>query len=93
MFLSVSLTFSHDKITISVQFSPSKPSHLLYLLLLSLFRDTIELCRRAEHAHVAWITVHGRTVKQRAEPVNNEAVKMVRNNIICPTLKLRYFLY
>lgn len=39
----------------------------------------MELCRRAEHAHVAWVTVHGRTVKQRAEPVNNEAVKMVRN--------------
>lgn len=40
-------------------------------------RDTIELCRRAEHAHVSWITVHGRTVKQRAEPVNNEVIKLV----------------
>ena len=40
-------------------------------------RDTVELCRRAEHAHVSWITVHGRTVKQRAEPVNNKAIKMV----------------
>ena len=37
------------------------------------------MCRRAEHAHVSWITVHGRTVKQRAEPVNNEVVRMVRN--------------
>ena len=45
------------------------------------FRDTIELCKRAEHAHVSWITVHGRTVKQRAESVNNEVVKMVRNFI------------
>ena len=43
------------------------------------FRDTIELCKRAEHAHISWIIVHGRTVKQRAEPVNNEVVKMVRN--------------
>ena len=41
-------------------------------------RDTIELCKRAEHAHISWITVHGRTVKQRAESVNNEVVKMVR---------------
>lgn len=90
MFLSLSVMI---KLQYLCNFSPSKPSHLLHLLLLSLFRDTIELCRRAEHAHVAWLTVHGRTVKQRAEPVNNEAVKMVRNNIKCPTLKLWYFLY
>lgn len=49
-------------------------------------KDTIELCRRAEHAHVAWITVHGRTVKQRAEPVNNEAVKMVKESLSIPVV-------
>ena len=42
-------------------------------------RETVELCRRAEAAGCAWITVHGRTTKQRAEPANMDAVRTVRN--------------
>ena len=38
----------------------------------------MELVRRAEHCGVAWIAVHGRTVKQRAEPASLEAIKLVR---------------
>ncbi|XP_065910905.1 tRNA-dihydrouridine(20a/20b) synthase [NAD(P)+]-like isoform X2 [Dysidea avara] len=49
-------------------------------------KDTIELCRRVEHAHVSWITVHGRTVKQRAEPVNNEVIKMVKDCLTIPVV-------
>ena len=41
-------------------------------------RKTVELCRRTEQAGCAWITVHGRTTKQRAEPANMEAIKLVR---------------
>ena len=40
-------------------------------------RQTIELVRRAEQCGVSWITVHGRTPKQRAEPASMEAIKLV----------------
>jgi len=37
----------------------------------------VELVQRAERVGVAWITVHGRTTRQRAEPANMDAVKLV----------------
>ena len=40
-------------------------------------RQTVELVQRAEQCRVSWITVHGRTPKQRAEPANMEAIKLV----------------
>ena len=40
-------------------------------------RLTVELVQRAEHAGVSWISVHGRTVQQRTEPVSLEAIKLV----------------
>ena len=40
-------------------------------------RKTVELVRRAEHCGVSWITVHGRTPKQRAEPASMESIKLV----------------
>ena len=43
-------------------------------------RQTVELVRRAEQCGVAWITVHGRTPKQRAEPASMEAIKLVSSN-------------
>ena len=44
-------------------------------------RETVEYARRAESAGAAWITVHGRTPKQRMEPVNVEAIKLVRRGV------------
>ena len=44
-------------------------------------RETVELCRRAESAGCGWITVHGRTTKQRAEPCNFDAIKIVSSSI------------
>ena len=44
-----------------------------------ILRKTVELCKQAEKAGVSWITVHGRTVKQRGEPANWEAIKLVLN--------------
>ena len=41
------------------------------------FRLTVELVQKAEHAGVSWISVHGRTVQQRTEPVSLEAIKLV----------------
>ena len=40
-------------------------------------RETVELCRRAESSGCGWITVHGRTTQQRAEPCNFDAIKIV----------------
>ena len=53
---------------------------------LSLVRKTVELVRRAEHAGMSWITVHGRTTKQRTEPVNTEAIKLVKETVSVPVI-------
>ena len=42
-------------------------------------RKTVNLVQRAERAGVEWITVHGRTVKQRTEPVDYDAIRQVRD--------------
>lgn len=48
---------------------------------------TIELARQAEKAGVAWITVHGRTPKQRSTvPVDVEAIKLVKENVSIPII-------
>lgn len=39
---------------------------------------TVELCRRLEAAGAAYLTVHGRTKDQRAEAVNLEAIRAVK---------------
>lgn len=49
-------------------------------------RDTVELCQRAEHAGVSWITIHGRTKEQRSQPVNLEAIKIVKENTSIPII-------
>lgn len=53
-------------------------------------RKTIELVQRAERVGVSWITVHGRTLTERAStPVNYETVKLVFFSL----LFLRSFLF
>jgi tRNA-dihydrouridine synthase 4 len=50
-------------------------------------QKTIELCRRAEKAGVDWITVHGRTKKQKnADTVNYEAIRMVQESVSVPII-------
>ena len=39
-----------------------------------------------EAAGVSWISVHGRTKDQRKEPVNLEAVKLIRENVGIPVI-------
>ena len=46
----------------------------------------MELVRRAEHAGVSWITVHGRTARQRTEPANMAAVKLVKESVSIPVI-------
>lgn len=49
-------------------------------------RKTVELCKQAENAGVAWITVHGRTVKQRGEPADLEAIKLIKQSVSVPVV-------
>lgn len=49
-------------------------------------RKTVEFCQRAEHCGVSWITIHGRTIEQRKEPVNMEAIKVVVDSVHIPIL-------
>lgn len=49
-------------------------------------RETVELCQRAEHCGAAWITVHGRTVKQRADPASLDAIRLVKESVGVPVV-------
>ncbi|KAI8590166.1 hypothetical protein BDZ88DRAFT_415763 [Geranomyces variabilis] len=48
-------------------------------------RRTVEFVKRAESVGVDWVTVHGRTAKQRStEPVDLDAIKLVKENASVP---------
>ncbi|TPX32863.1 hypothetical protein SmJEL517_g04058 [Synchytrium microbalum] len=48
-------------------------------------KQTVEFVKRAEQAGVDWITIHGRTKKQKSsEPVNMEAIKLAKENATVP---------
>eukprot|EP00794_Sanderia_malayensis_P006053 gene6053-6755_t len=49
-------------------------------------RRTVDLCRKAEKAGVAWLSVHGRTTEQRNQPVNYEAIKLVKESVSVPVV-------
>lgn len=50
-------------------------------------RKTIELVKRAEKMGCAWVTVHGRTPRQKStHPVNIEAIKLVKENLSIPVV-------
>ena len=47
----------------------------------------MELCRKLEAAGVSFLTVHGRTIKQKsteAEPVDLEAIRTIRESVQIP---------
>lgn len=50
------------------------------------YQKTIELCRQVESAGVHFISVHGRTKYQRAEPVNWEAVTAIKQSVQIPVI-------
>ncbi|KAK3579343.1 hypothetical protein CHS0354_029635 [Potamilus streckersoni] len=49
-------------------------------------RDTVNMCQMVEKAGVSWIAVHGRTKEQRSQPVNWEAIKLVKENVRVPVI-------
>nr|XP_042912080.1 tRNA-dihydrouridine(20a/20b) synthase [NAD(P)+]-like isoform X1 [Parasteatoda tepidariorum] len=49
-------------------------------------RKTVEYCKRAEQAGVSFISVHGRTKSQRNEPINVDAIKLVKENVSIPVV-------
>ncbi len=46
----------------------------------------MDLCQRAEKAGASWISVHGRTADQRCQPVNVEAIRLVRESVSVPVI-------
>ena len=46
----------------------------------------MELCRRAEAAGVSFISVHGRTISQRRDPVDRQAIRTVADAVRVPVI-------
>ena len=59
-------------------------SHLYLHLFRS--RETIDLCQKVEKAGVSFFTVHGRTKDQRTDPVNYEAIKLIKSSVRVPVI-------
>lgn len=46
----------------------------------------MDLCQKVEKAGVSWIAVHGRTREQRSDPVNYEAIKLIKESVAIPVI-------
>lgn len=49
-------------------------------------QETVDLCQRAEKAGVSIISVHGRTPKERQQPVHLDAIKTLASSIQVPCI-------
>lgn len=49
-------------------------------------RKTVDMCQQIERAGASWLSVHGRTSKQRKEPVNYEAIKTIKQSLQIPVV-------
>ncbi|XP_066905392.1 tRNA-dihydrouridine(20a/20b) synthase [NAD(P)+]-like isoform X2 [Halyomorpha halys] len=49
-------------------------------------KETIHLCQNLEACGVSFLTVHGRTVKERSEPVNTEAIRTIVDSVNIPVI-------
>jgi tRNA-dihydrouridine synthase 4 len=48
--------------------------------------DTVDLCRKAVHAGVSFITVHGRTPVQRCQPIDTGAIRLLADTVGVPVV-------
>lgn len=44
------------------------------------------MCQQVEAAGLSFLTVHGRTKDQRSDPVNLEAVKLIKESVRVPVV-------
>ena len=44
------------------------------------------MCQQIERTGAAWITVHGRTIEQRNQPVNLEAIRLIKESVSIPVV-------
>ncbi|KAK2847154.1 hypothetical protein Q5P01_010153 [Channa striata] len=49
-------------------------------------KRTVDLCQKAESAGVSWITVHGRTIEERHQPVHYDAIKTIKGSVSVPVI-------
>ncbi|NXU48637.1 DUS4L synthase, partial [Turnix velox] len=49
-------------------------------------KRTVDLCQKAEAAGVSWITVHGRSVEERHQPVHYDAIKIIKQSMSIPVV-------
>ncbi|NWI96660.1 DUS4L synthase, partial [Pitta sordida] len=47
-------------------------------------KRTVDLCQKAEAAGVSWITVHGRSIEERHQPVHYDAIKIIKESMSIP---------
>ena len=58
----------------------------LQIFISYVFRRTVSLCQQAEKTGISWITVHGRTIEQRAHPVNYDAIRIIKDSVNIPVI-------
>ncbi|MFT7799236.1 tRNA-dihydrouridine(20a/20b) synthase NAD(P)+-like [Arapaima gigas] len=49
-------------------------------------KQTVDLCQKAQAAGVSWVTVHGRTVDERHQPVHYDAIRTVKDSLSIPVV-------
>lgn len=49
-------------------------------------RQTVNLCQQVEKAGLSFLTVHGRTKDQKTDPVNYEAIKLIKDSVHIPVI-------
>ncbi|XP_076822406.1 tRNA-dihydrouridine(20a/20b) synthase [NAD(P)+]-like [Clavelina lepadiformis] len=47
---------------------------------------TVEMCRRLENVGVSFISVHGRTTKERHQPVHYDQIKLIKDAVSVPVV-------
>lgn len=51
-----------------------------------LFRKSVDLCQQIEATGVSFITVHGRTVLQKNEAIDQECLKLINESVSIPVI-------